>query len=260
MLKVIISGVSGRMGSRIFNLAKEDKEIKVIAGLERKDHPEIGKEFFPGVKLYSSLEEVISSTEVIVEFTNPQATLEHLSLAGQKKKAMVIGTTGFSEKEVEKIKEISQSVPIVFSPNMSIGVNLLFRLVREVAKVVPDYDIEIIEAHHNQKKDAPSGTALKLAKIISEELNRDLNKVAVYGREGLVGARKKEEIGILAVRAGDIVGEHTVIFATQGERIELIHRAHSRDTFAAGAIRAAKWIVKQRPGLYDMQNVLGLPR
>jgi len=260
MVKLVISGICGRMGSRIFSLAKEDKEIEIVAGLERKDHPEIGKEMSLGIKIYSDLREIISLADVLVEFTNPQATLEHLSLVKEKKKAMVIGTTGFSETEVEKIKEVSRSVPLVFSPNMSIGVNLLFRLAKETARVISDYDVEIIEAHHNQKKDAPSGTAMKLAKIISEELNRDLNQVAIYGREGVLGARKKEEIGIFAVRAGDIVGEHTVIFATQGERIELIHRAHTRDAFALGALKAVKWVVKQRPGFYDMQNVLGLPR
>lgn len=257
MVRMVISGIFGRMGSRIFSLAKEDKEIEIVAGLERKGHTEIGKEISSGVKIYFHPEEVISLGDVLVEFSNPQATLEHLPLVVQEKKALVIGTTGFSEKEINKIKEDSRSIPLVFSPNMSIGVNLLFRLVKEVANIIPDYDIEIIEAHHNQKKDAPSGTAMKLAGIIADELKGNLEKSAVYGRKGIVGPRKKDEIAIFAVRAGDIVGEHTVIFATQGERIELIHRAHSRDTFAAGAIRAAKWVVKQRPGLYDMQDVLG---
>jgi len=260
MVKIIVSGVCGRMGSRIFNLAGEDKELQIVAGLEKKGHPDIGKELPGGVKISSELEKIVHLTDVLIEFTTPEATLEHLEIVSKAKKAIVIGTTGFTEEEMNKIKKIAQNIPLVISPNMSVGVNLLFRLVKEVAGVIPDYDIEIIEAHHNQKKDAPSGTALKLAQIIAQELNRDLGKVALYGRQGIVGPRKKDEIAIFALRAGDIVGEHNIIFATQGERIELIHRAHSRDTFARGALRATKWVVKQPPGLYDMIDVLGLRR
>lgn len=260
MVRIVISGIFGRMGSRIFSLAKEDKEIEVVAGLEAKEHPMVGREIQSGVKVYAEAEKGISPAQVLIEFTTPQATLEHLEIAREAKKAIVIGTTGFDEKEINLIRNAAREIPIVMSPNMSVGVNLLFGLVKEIARAIPEYDIEIIEAHHNQKKDAPSGTAMKLAGIIADELKCNLEKNAVYGRKGIVGPRKKDEIALFAVRAGDIVGEHTVIFATQGERIELIHRAHSRDTFAAGAIRAAKWLVKQRPGLYDMQNVLGLPR
>ena len=174
-------------------------------------------------------------------------------LLKDKKKPIVICTTGIAKEGLAKIKSASSEIPIVFSPNMSVGVSLLFKLVGEVADIIPDYDVEIVEAHHNQKKDAPSGTALKLAEIISSKLNLE----HVYGRCGNVGARKKE-IGIHAIRAGDIVGDHTVIFATNGERIELTHRAQSRDTFAVGAVKAAKWVFGKKPGLYTMQDVLGL--
>ena len=172
---------------------------------------------------------------------------------------MVIGTTGLTADEIESVKKLAQTTRCVMAPNMSVGVNVMFKVLDYVAGILgDDFDVEIVEAHHNLKKDAPSGTAVKMAQIIADQLKRDLDTYGVYGRKGVIGERTKEEIGIQTVRAGDIVGEHTVIFGGIGERLEFIHRAHSRDNFAKGAIRAAKWIVDQNNGLYDMQDVLGL--
>src|SRR5262249_14438283 len=174
-------------------------------------------------------------------------------------RAMVIGTTGFSTSELDEVRTLARQVPCVCSPNMSVGVNLIYKVIAEMAKTLGDeYDIEVIEAHHRLKKDAPSGTALKIAEILARAVNRDLNHVGVYARKGMIGERKKGEIGIQTIRAGDIVGDHTILFGGVGERIEVTHRASSRDTFARGALRAARWVVKQPPGLYDMMDVLGL--
>ncbi|MFN3966249.1 MAG: 4-hydroxy-tetrahydrodipicolinate reductase [Endomicrobiia bacterium] len=257
MVKIIISGICGKMGSRILALAQQDKEIEIVAGLEAKNHQMIGKKIQPSnIIVESELEKVIDKSDVLIEFTNPQATIEHIKILETFKKACVIGTTGLSEEQVSQIKNASKKIPIVFSPNMSIGVNLLFKLASEVAKILQNYDVEIVELHHNKKKDAPSGTALKLAEKIKIARQKKLKEV--FSRAGETGPRKPDEIGIFAVRAGDIVGEHTVIFAGTGERLELIHKAHSRDTFASGALTAAKWIVNRQPGLYDMTDVLGL--
>lgn len=257
MPKIIISGICGKMGTSILNLCPQDKEIEVVAGIEASGHQMIGKKIQPlDIPVESDLEKVIDKTDVLIEFTNPDATFEHVKIAEKYKKACVIGTTGLSEEQVSYIKKASQKIPIVFSPNMSIGVNLLFKLVEQVSNILKDYDIEIVEAHHNKKKDAPSGTALKLLEKIKSARQTKLKEI--YGREGQIGARKPDEIGVFAVRAGDIVGEHTVIFGGTGERIELVHRAHSRDTFAKGALTAAKWIINKKSGLYDMGDVLNL--
>jgi len=266
MIKLIISGVAGRMGGSIVRLAFADPKIKVVGGVEIKGHPWIDKDLGrvlglgeKGIKIIDNLEKIIDKGEVIVEFSTPQATLEHLTIARKYKKAMVIGTTGFTDEEKKLIDRAKKDIPFVYSPNMSIGVNLLFKITEGVAEVIGrDYDLEIIEAHHRKKKDAPSGTAIKLAAILARATNRSLDEVATFGRKGLTGERPKDTIGIHAIRGGDIVGEHTVIFAGGGERIELTHRASSRDTFAQGALRAIKFIVKRPPGLYDMGDVLGI--
>jgi 4-hydroxy-tetrahydrodipicolinate reductase len=196
---------------------------------------------------------------VLIEFTHPGPTLEHLKDVAGAGKAMVIGTTGLSAAQVAELKNLAAKTRVVFAPNMSVGVNLMFKVVEDIARVLREgYDVEIVEAHHRLKKDAPSGTALKLAQVIAQGLDRDLEQVGVYARKGIIGERTKEEIGIQTVRAGDIVGEHTVIFGGVGERLEIIHRAHSRDNFARGAVRAAIWIVGRPNGFYDMQDVLGL--
>lgn len=260
MIKVIVSGVCGKMGSLIAQLVCEQKDMLLVGAIEQPGHKKIGCEFGKtGLSIVDNLEAVIDKGDVLIEFTNPKTTIDHLEIAVSNHKAIVIGTTGLDETQIAKIKKLSTSLPIVFAPNMSVGVNLLFKLVGEVAKVLgDDYEVEIIEAHHHHKKDAPSGTALKLGQIIADSLKRDFKEVAVYGRKGQVGERKKEEIGILAIRMGDIVGEHTVIFGNEGERIELIHRAHSRLTFAQGAIKAVRFVAKTTTGLYDMQDVLHL--
>ncbi|MGQ9688904.1 MAG: 4-hydroxy-tetrahydrodipicolinate reductase [Desulfobaccales bacterium] len=262
----MVSGAAGRMGGRIIHMLEAAEGISVVAALERPDHPAVGKDVgevvgLPkkGMMVSGSLAEVLPLGEVLIEFTHPEPTLAHLRQAAAAGKAMVIGTTGLSHQQVEELKGLAQKTRVVFAPNMSVGVNLMFKVVENIAKVLSEgYDVEIVEAHHRLKKDAPSGTALKLAQIIAQALGRDLDRVAVYGRKGITGERPTEEIGIMAVRAGDIVGEHTVTFCGIGERLEVIHRAHNRDNFARGAVRAAQWIVNQPPGLYDMQDVLGL--
>ncbi|MCX8033971.1 MAG: 4-hydroxy-tetrahydrodipicolinate reductase, partial [Thermodesulfovibrio sp.] len=212
-----------------------------------------------GVKIVENLEKVISDTEIVVTFTTPEASLEHLDIARKNKKGIVIGTTGFNNEQITIIQKASKKIPIILSPNMSIGVNLLFKILKDVAKVLgDDYDIEIVEAHHRMKKDTPSGTAVKMAKVIAEALGRNFDEVAVYARKGIIGERTKKEIGIQTIRAGDIVGEHTVMFGGLGERIEITHKASSRDTFARGALKAAIWLYGKPAGLYDMGDVLGI--
>lgn len=260
MIKVAVAGAKGRMGSLIANLTLGKPDFKLVGVTEKPDSEIIGKEFTNGVKFYSSLKEIPEKPNVFIDFTTPKATLQNIKDAKDLGISMVIGTTGFSEEGKREIEEASKEIPIVFSPNMSLGVNLLFKLVGEVARALKDkgYDVEIFEIHHRFKKDAPSGTALKLAEIIAKELEKNLSEVAVYGRKGQVGERKPEEIGILSARMGDVVGEHTVYFATLGERIELTHRATSRETFARGALVAAKWVAGKKAGLYTMFDVLGI--
>lgn len=266
MTKVIVVGALGRMGSRITALCREYPELRLVGAVERKGHQSVGKDIGPlvgigvtGISLSDSLESVIQAGDVVIDFTHKEAVLANVKTASGHKKAMVIGTTGLSSEDLAEITAVASSIPIVLAPNMSVGVNLLFKVLRDIAKVLgDDYDVEIVEAHHRLKKDAPSGTALKMAQVIAEALNRDLKEVAVYERKGMIGERSNKEIGIQTVRAGDIVGEHTVYFGGLGERIEITHRASSRDTFARGALRAAIWIANKKAGLYDMQDVLGL--
>lgn len=266
MTNIIVTGAAGRMGSRIIALAKEYGGLRLSGALERKGHEAIGKEIGQiagagdlGVKLTEKLEDIIDASDVIIDFTSTAATMNHIRLAAGKNKKMVIGTTGFSKDELKEIEACAEKNPIVLAPNMSVGVNLLLKVLHDVSKTLgDDYDIEIIEAHHRLKKDAPSGTAMKIAQVISDAVNRNLDEVAVYARKGLIGERTKKEIGIQTIRAGDIVGEHTVIFGGLGERLELTHKASTRDTFARGALKAALWLHDKPAGLYDMQDVLGL--
>jgi 4-hydroxy-tetrahydrodipicolinate reductase len=266
MIKVAVAGVAGRMGSRIAQLVWETDGIELAGGFEQADHPSVGRDLAEsmggsstGIKVSGSVQEVLSGADVVIDFTSASASCAHLEAAAAAGKPMVIGSTGFSAEQVQKARQLARSIGCVLAPNMSMGVNVLFKIVADVAGMLGDgFDIEIVEAHHRFKKDAPSGTALKLAQVAAEALERDLHKVGVYARHGLIGERSQKEIGIQTVRAGDIVGEHTVIFGGMGERIELTHRAHSRDNFARGALRAALWVVRQPPGLYDMQNVLGI--
>ena len=235
MIKLGIAGVAGRMGRRIFELAQHDREFEISLALEKKGTSFIGKEL--GRIKISSSPDGIFLVDVFIDFTLPEATEANLDYVAKYKKAAVIGTTGLSDKQLSKLEEASRLVPIVYSPNMSVGVNILFSILPELAKKLgADYSVEIIEAHHKAKKDAPSGTAKKLAQVIANSTNK--------------------EIQIHAVRLGDIVGDHTIIFAGNSERIEIKHQAHSRDLFAFGALKAAKWVVNKPAGLYSMQDVL----
>jgi 4-hydroxy-tetrahydrodipicolinate reductase len=250
----------GRMGSRIAALSQEYESVKLTAVFEQKGHKDIGKDMgSSGIVLLDSIEKALEMADVVIDFTHTSSTLEHLKIASSKGKAMVVGTTGFTQEQLGEVGALTRNIPCVMASNMSLGVNLLLKILQDVAKVLgDDYDIEIIEAHHRMKKDAPSGTAIKMAQVIADAVHRKLDEVAVYARKGMIGERTKKEIGIQTIRAGDIVGEHTVLFGGLGERIEITHRASSRDTFARGALRAALWVHNKPAGLYDMQDVLGL--
>ncbi len=266
MTGAIVAGAAGRMGGRIIHMINEAQGITLAAAFERADSPAVGQDAGQvaglgelGVPIAPGLEDVIDKGDVIIDFTVHEASLAHAKTASAHKVPMVIGTTGFSMEELDEISSLAASFPCVLAPNMSVGVNLLYKLVDMAARVLgDDYDIEIVEAHHRMKKDAPSGTALQLGRVAAAALDRDLERVGVFERCGQIGERSRTEIGIQTVRAGDIVGEHTVLFGGMGERIELVHKASSRDTFAKGAVRAARWIVGREPGIYNMQDVLGL--
>jgi 4-hydroxy-tetrahydrodipicolinate reductase len=266
MVKAIVAGAAGRMGARIIHTIRQTEGISLAAAFERADHPAVGNDIGEvtglgslGLRIAPDLKSVLDVGDVVIDFTHHEVSVGHLRLAVEAKKPIVIGTTGFSGVEIETIQTLAREVPCVQAPNMSMGVNLMFKVVADMARVLGDgFDVEIIEAHHHHKKDAPSGTAVKLAQTLADALHRDLEQVGVYERKGIIGERRPEEIGIQTIRGGDIVGEHTVLFAGAGERLELTHRAHSRDNFARGAVKAAMWVVNQPPGLYDMQHVLGL--
>lgn len=264
MIRVIVCGGCGKMGSIVARLIYQDKGLELAGIIESPAHPQRQKDWGmtvglgdTGIIIQDDLENIIKDAEQVVEFTNPQVSLQHLETAVKYKKTMIMGTTGFSTEEMEKINQLAQGIPFLFSPNMSLGVNLLFKLVAETATALSDdYDIEIIETHHRFKKDAPSGTAKKLAQIIAQTKGVELKDVAIYGREGMMGERKRGEIGIHSLRSGDVTGEHTVLFTTLGERLELTHKAHSRDTFAYGTIQAIKFMQGKPAGFYEMKDVL----
>lgn len=263
-MKFAINGAMGRMGRAILTLASQDPEIEIIGASDlecARTGNDIGETIgigTLGVLLSNGVENALAGAETVIDFTTPAATLKTASLCASSGIPLVAGTTGFTAEERAEFERIVSPIPCVFAPNMSVGVNLLFKLVAETAAILDgDYDAEITEVHHRFKKDAPSGTARRLAEIIAETRNTPLDTYGVYGREGITGERRRNEIGIHAIRAGDVVGEHTVTFCTLGERIELVHKAHSRDALARGAIIAAKFAVKAKPGLYDMQDVLG---
>jgi len=266
MIKVSIMGVAGRMGLSIFRLLNTQEDIQIVGATEIENHPAIGNDIGIvsgegeiGVPVTNGIEESSSDADVIVDFTTPSSTLENARYASAHGKSMVIGTTGFTEEEKNELKGLCDSFPCVFSPNMSIGVNVMFEATKKIAEVLGDeFDVEIIEAHHKHKVDAPSGTALRLGEAAAEGLNRDFLSVARFERHGAIGERGEKEIGMQTIRAGDIVGEHTVMFCGTGERIELTHRALSRDNFAKGAVRAVKWISDKPSGMYTMKEVLGI--
>ncbi|MBI4387517.1 MAG: 4-hydroxy-tetrahydrodipicolinate reductase [Candidatus Omnitrophica bacterium] len=266
MTKVIVAGAAGKMGRTILKLAHEDSAIKIKGAFERADHPLVGHDVGEllgvgalKVPIHPDIRECIDLGDVLIDFTYPVATSQHLKIALAHRRAMVIGTTGLTDAFLKELKKASTKIPIVQSANMSLGVNLLFRLAHLVAEMLDEsYDAEIVEAHHRHKKDAPSGTALELVRQIAQARKIALDSNVVYGRRGEVGARKRGAIGVHAVRGGDVIGEHTVSFLTEGERLELIHRASSREAFAKGVLLAAKFVAKKRSGFYNMQQVLGL--
>ncbi|MBF0472249.1 MAG: 4-hydroxy-tetrahydrodipicolinate reductase [Nitrospirae bacterium] len=266
MIKIAVAGVAGKMGRRIADLCLAHEMVKLSGAFETSVNPTIGLDVCVmtgsktcGVTISDNISDAMKNSDVLIDFTSIESTLQNARYCAENKKAIVIGTTGFSSDQIGIIRGLGEKIPIVMAPNMSVGVNLLLKVLAQVASVLGDeYDIEIIEAHHRLKKDAPSGTALKMAEVIAKSVNRDLDEVGVYSRKGIIGERTKKEIGIQTIRAGDIVGEHTVLFGGIGERIEISHKVSSRDTFAKGAIRAAIWLGDKTKGFYDMQDVLGL--
>jgi len=272
MINIAVTGACGRMGSKIIKTILEQEEMNVVAAIESPNTPFEGKDVGEvigigeiGVKVNGAekLKEVLQTKQpqVLVDFTVAGAAVNTIKTSSECGINLVVGTTGFSNEEMKEISSAIEKnqVRAVIAPNMAVGVNVFFKIIKDLAAIIGDYDVEIIEAHHRHKKDAPSGTAVKAAEIIANELNRNLNEVAVYGRKGIVGERTNGEIGIHAVRGGDIVGDHTVIFAGEGERIEIVHRAQSRQSFVTGVIKAIRYVVTAKKGyVSDMADVLGL--
>jgi 4-hydroxy-tetrahydrodipicolinate reductase len=265
MTRIAIVGAGGRMGRTLIE-ATVQSGLELTAATERPGSSLIGADAGEvagvgrvGVPLLEDLDALMDRIDVVIDFTRPVATLAHLAICRKHAKRMVIGTTGMTAEARAEVETAARDIPVVMAPNMSVGVNLSLKLLELAARVLGDeVDVEIIEAHHRHKVDAPSGTALRMGEVVAEALGRDLAEVAVYGREGQTGERDRKTIGFETIRAGDIVGEHTVMFAGIGERLEVTHRASSRMTFAKGALRAAQWLAERGPGLYDMQDVLGL--
>ena len=264
-LNIAIAGSSGRMGRALLEAVIRATDMRLSAALDRAGSPYLMKDAGEligapcGIHITENAAVALPGSDVLIDFTRPEGTLAHLVVCREKGIKMVIGTTGFSAEQKEELKTASKNVPIVFAPNMSVGVNVTFKLLEIAARVLNEgYDIEIIEAHHRHKVDAPSGTALHMGEVVAKALGRNLSEVAVYGREGNTGERAAATIGFATVRGGDIVGDHTVMFAGTGERIEISHKASSRATFAEGALRAARFLAEKQSGLFDMQDVLGL--
>lgn len=265
-VRVGIAGAAGRMGRSLIAACQDCPGLTLAAALEHAESPHLGVDAgelagLPalGIPVATGLADIAGRIDVLIDFTRPESTLGHLAICREQGVRMVIGTTGFTAEQRRMIEAASASVAVVLAPNMSVGVNLVLKLLELTARTIGDQtDIEIIEAHHRHKVDAPSGTALRMGEVIAAALERDLAACSVYGREGITGARDPKTIGFATIRAGDIVGEHTVMFADEGERIEISHKASSRLTFAKGALRAARWVTGQATGLFDMQDVLGL--
>jgi 4-hydroxy-tetrahydrodipicolinate reductase len=265
MLKIAVTGAGGRMGRTLIEACDQTENCQLTAAFERLDSTLTGSDSGEmagtgsnNVKIITDIDSAVDQFDVMIDFTSVDSTLDHIETCKQHGKKIIIGTTGFSADQKKIIEDASKEIAIVFAPNMSVGVNLCLQLLQMAAKVMgDDSDIEIIEAHHRHKVDAPSGTALRMGEVVAEALGRNLDDCAVYGREGQTGARDPKTIGFETIRAGDIVGDHTVMFATEGERVEITHKASSRMTFAKGAVRAAKWLEGKDNGLFDMQDVLG---
>ena len=264
--RIAISGAAGRMGRALIETLQQTPAAELSGALERSGLSVLGSDAGElagvgrlDVPVQSDVAGVIGDCDVLIDFSHPDSTLNHIQACVKAGRRVVVGTTGLSAEDKRAIGDAAKAIPVVFAPNMSVGVNLCLKLLDMAARVLgDDVDIEIIEAHHRHKIDAPSGTALRMGEVVAAALGRDLKSCAVYGREGQTGERDRKTIGFETIRAGDIVGEHTVMFAGVGERIEITHKATSRHTFAGGAVRAALWLLDRPPGLYDMQDVLGL--
>jgi 4-hydroxy-tetrahydrodipicolinate reductase len=263
-MKIAIAGASGRMGQMLIEAVLAQRDLTLAAALDRPESPMLGRDCAEtlgrstGVRVGSDLG-ALAGADVLIDFTRPEATLMHIDACIAAGVRMVIGTTGFDDAGKSAIRAAADKIAIVFAPNMSVGVNATFKLVEIATRMLTEgYDIEIIEAHHRHKVDAPSGTALAMGRVVANTLGRNLDEVAVYGREGQTGKRARETIGFATVRAGDIVGDHTVLFAADGERVEITHKASSRMAFARGAVRAAAWLATRAPGKHSMRDVLGL--
>ena len=268
MLRVAVTGAAGRMGKTLIEAINQAEGailsaaiVEPTSSLIGADAGELAGQGKLGVQLSGSLKSVVDDFDLLIDFTAPEVTMQNLAFCAANGKQIVIGTTGLNAEQKQCLQDASATTAVVFAPNMSVGVNLCFKLLEIAAKALGDdggYDIEVIEAHHRHKVDAPSGTALRMGEVVADALGRDLSQCAVYGREGQTGPRRAKEIGFETIRAGDVVGDHTVLFATEGERIEITHKASSRMTFAKGAVRAALWLADKPKGLFDMQDVLNL--
>ncbi|MCG5535354.1 4-hydroxy-tetrahydrodipicolinate reductase [Ectothiorhodospira mobilis] len=264
--RIAIVGAGGRMGRVLIEAVQETPDLELAVATERSSSGLLDTDAGTmagvgplGVTLEPDLEAAVGRFDTVIDFTRPEGSLAHLEICRRHGRAMVLGTTGFDEEQKAAIEQAAREIPVVFAPNMSVGVNLCLKLLDTAARILGDeVDVEIVEAHHRHKVDAPSGTALRMGEVVASALGRDLKECAVYGREGVTGERDRRSIGFETIRAGDIVGEHTVMFAGPGERVELSHKASSRMTFAQGAVRAARWLQGRPAGLYDMQDVLGL--
>jgi 4-hydroxy-tetrahydrodipicolinate reductase len=265
-MNVAIVGAAGRMGGRLIQAVVAADGLELVGATERPGHPQIGADAGMlaavgelGIKISDDLEATLLEADVLIDFTFPEVTLKNLEICAKLGKKVVTGSTGFTPEQKQQVEKFAEQVSVVMAPNMSVGVNACFKLLKEAANILgDDFDVEIVEMHHNKKKDSPSGTAVRMGEVVAEALGRDYNKVANYHREGMCGERTHDEIGMQTIRGGDIVGEHTVYFIGMGERIEISHRAMSRDMFARGAVRACQWLQDKDTGLYDMQDVLGL--
>ena len=263
--RVAVAGASGRMGRMLIEAIRGSGDCVLAGALDLPGSPGLGQDaaaflgHTSGVRITDDLHAGLQGADVLIDFTRPEGTLAHLSIASRAGVRMVIGTTGFDEAGKAALAQAARTIPIVASPNMSVGVNATLKLLDMAARILSQgYDIEIIEAHHRHKVDAPSGTALKMGEVVAAALGRKLADVAVYGRQGVTGERDPSSIGFAAIRGGDVVGDHTVLFAGLGERIEISHKASSRHGYASGSLRACRWLMSRDPGLYDMQDVLGL--
>ena len=265
MLRIAIAGSSGRMGRTLIETVLQSPDAELGAALEIHGSPALGRDAGElvgspcGVKVTDDVAAALGGCDALIDFTRPEGTLGHLAACRRLGVRAVIGTTGFDAAGKDAIAAAAREIPVVFAPNMSVGVNATLKLIELAAQILREgYDVEIIEAHHRHKVDAPSGTALRMGEVVAKALGRDLGQCAVYGREGVTGERQASTIGFATVRGGDIVGDHTVMFAGTGERVEITHRSSSRATYAEGALRAARFLAGRKNGLYDMQDVLGL--